>query len=83
MLTTKLSTKGQITIPKSIRYSQGWQEGLQFILIETEHGLLLKPMPLFEETTVADVLGSANYQGEPKTLEEMEEAIIIGASQQK
>ena len=79
MITTKLSTKGQITIPKEIRSAHGWSKGLEFTVQETENGLLLTPLPLFVETTLADVPGCTGYQGPPKSLEEMEEAIARGA----
>ena len=79
MITTKLSTKGQITIPKEIRSAHGWSEGLEFTVLETENGLLLIPLPLFAETTLADVIGCTNYQGPPKSLEEMDAAIARGA----
>ena len=83
MIKTKLSTKGQITIPKELRFSNGWDVGLEFLVIETENGLLLKPLPLFEETTINDVVGSANYSGKRKSLEEMEQAIQTGAKQDR
>lgn len=83
MITTKLSTKGQITIPKEIRYSNGWQVGLEFLVIETESGILLKPLPIFKETTLKEVVGSAKYIGNPKSLEDMEDAIKQGAADSK
>jgi len=78
MITTKLSTKGQITIPKSIRASLGWQEGLEFVILETENGVLLKPLPLLKKSSLDEVLGSTGYEGPPKSLAEMEEAIAAG-----
>ena len=78
MITTKLSTKGQTTIPKEIRPVHGWSEGLEFTVLETANCLLLIPLPLFAEATLADLIGCASYQGPPKSLEEMEEAITRG-----
>ncbi|MCB0021008.1 MAG: AbrB/MazE/SpoVT family DNA-binding domain-containing protein [Anaerolineales bacterium] len=79
MMTTRLSAKGQLTIPKKIRSARGWSKGLEFTVQETGNGLLLIPLPLFDETTLADVPGCTGYQRSPKSLEAMEEAIARGA----
>lgn len=80
--TTRLSSKGQIIIPKNIRALHGWNNGQEFIVEETEQGILLrpyKPMSL-PKTTLAQVAGclKAHYQGSPITLEEMDKAIAKG-----
>ena len=79
MMTARLSAKEQLTIPKKIRSAHGWREGLGFTVQETENGLLLTPLPLFAQTTLADVPGCTGYQGPLKSLEAMEEAIARGA----
>jgi AbrB family looped-hinge helix DNA binding protein len=80
--TTRLSSKGQIIIPKAIRASHGWDNGQEFIVEETEQGLLLRPYTpsRFNKTTLAQVAGclKAHYQGKAKTIEEMDEAIAKG-----
>ena len=78
MMTTRLSAKGQITIPKAIRSAHGWSNGLEFSVQETVTGLLLIPLPLFAETTLVDVIGCAGYQEPPISVEEMEAAIARG-----
>ena len=75
MITTKLSSKGQVIIPKPIRTAYHWESGQDLIVIDTGEGVLLKPRTPFEETTVDDVASCLKYSGKPKTLEEMEEAI--------
>ena len=72
---TRLSSKGQVIIPKNIREQHEWQVGLEFIVIDMEDGVLLKPVPGIKPTTLEDVVGCIPYEGPPKTIQEMDEAI--------
>ena len=47
--TARLSSKFQISIPKSIRTAQGWQAGQVFAFIPKGEGMLLVPVPTLEE----------------------------------
>ena len=75
---TKLSSKGQVIIPKQLRDKNNWQPGQELVAIDVDGGVLLKPKAIFEETSIDDVLGCLNYQGEIKTVEEMNQSIAIG-----
>ena len=75
METTKLSSKGQIVLPKSIRVSHAWKPGTEFIVEETGEGVLLRPVALFPRTELKDVAGCLAYAGKPKTLAQMDTAI--------
>ena len=61
MATTKLSSKGQIIIPKALREAYNWQAGLEFAVIDTGDGILLKPTPTFAATTLEQVAGCLAY----------------------
>lgn len=81
METTRLSSKGQVVLPLSVRRNRKWEAGTQLLVEETPEGVLLRPAKPFPPTTVEDVMGIANsrkYKGKPKTLAEMDEAIAIG-----
>lgn len=78
MLTTKLSSKGQIIIPQPVRASHNWKPGMTFTVIDTKEGLLLKPKTPFAHATLSDVAGCLKYVGRAKTLEEMDAAIAKG-----
>jgi AbrB family looped-hinge helix DNA binding protein len=54
---TRLSTKGQIILPKRIRVSRAWGPGTRFAVEETGDGILLRPAELFPRTDVGDVAG--------------------------
>ena len=43
METTRLSTKGQIVLPKSIRTSKAWKPGMELTVEETLEGIVVKP----------------------------------------
>jgi AbrB family looped-hinge helix DNA binding protein len=73
--TTKLSSKGQVIIPKHIRESHHWDTGLELQVIEFEGGILLKPKAPFEQTNINDVVGCLRYSGSRKTDEDIQAAM--------
>jgi AbrB family looped-hinge helix DNA binding protein len=80
--TTRLSSKGQVIIPKSIRDEYQWTTGVEFFVIDTTDGVLLKPKRPFPPTTIDEVAGCLRCQGTAKTMEEMEQAIQQGVAEQ-
>ena len=75
METTKLSSKGQVIIPKNIRAAHEWGAGVEFWVLDTEEGVLLRPKRAFAETMIEDVAGCLATTGPAKSLEEMEAGI--------
>jgi AbrB family looped-hinge helix DNA binding protein len=81
METTKLSSKGQVVLPLSVRKRRKWEPGTQLIIEDTEQGVLLRPAKPFPPTDVDEfiaILEKRKYKGKPKTLADMDEAIAIG-----
>ena len=76
-LTTTVSTKGQIILPKAIRQRRNWAVGTRLVVQDTPDGVLLKAAPVFASTRPEDVAGMLAYRGRPKTLEEMDAAITV------
>lgn len=81
MDTTKLSSKGQVIIPKHFRDRHHWDVGQELVVLDTSDGILLRPMTPFAETSLADVASCLDHQGTAKSLEEMEQAIERGVAQ--
>lgn len=81
METTRLSSKGQVIIPKSLRDAHHWEVGQELVAVDVGDGILLKPKKPFEETTIEDVAGCLKYQSS-KSLEEIEDAIRQGVVEQ-
>ena len=79
METTRLSSKGQVILPKSIRAAHRWEPGVEFAVVDTADGVLLRPLKRFPVTRLDEVIGCARYTGPAKTLEEMDDAIAAGA----
>lgn len=75
----RLSSKGQIVIPKAIRDKHHWREGQELEVIESDDGLVLKGKRPFNRADLKDVAGCLPYNGKAKTVEEMDAAIAQGA----
>jgi len=75
METTRLSSKGQIVIPKWLRERYNWQTGDKVVVIDTGAGVLLSPERIFPPTTLEDVMNAIHYEGPSYTIEEMDEAV--------
>ena len=82
METTRLSSKGQVIIPKKLRDAYHWLAGQELMAIDTDDGILLKPKKPFQETKLEDVAGCLQYEGEAKTVEQMDDAIRQGVLEQ-
>ena len=82
-LSTTLSTKGQLILPKAVRESRGWKAGDRISVEETPEGVLLKgePAPLFPPTRLEDVVGMLKHYGPPVSIEEMRAGAFEGAAE--
>ncbi len=78
-ITTVISTKGQVILPKAIRDLRHWAPGTQLIVEDTPDGVLLKPMPAFPATDIDAVFGSLRYKGAALSVEEMDAVIASEA----
>ncbi len=78
METTRLSSKGQVIIPKAIRASHRWESGLELVVIDTGDGVLLKPKAPFEESVLEDVAGCLKRPQKALSLDEIAEAVRNG-----
>jgi AbrB family looped-hinge helix DNA binding protein len=78
-LTTRVSTKGQVILPKAVRDARDWPAGTELLVENVGDGVLLKAAPLFRPTKLSDVVGSLPYNGPPKSPEEIEAALAAEA----
>lgn len=79
METTRLSSKGQVVLPKPVRDTLGWTQGMEFAVVASKEGVLLRPLNCFASTRLRDVIGAAGYSGRRVTAEEMNDAIRTAA----
>jgi AbrB family looped-hinge helix DNA binding protein len=75
METTRLSTKGQLILPKSIRVSRAWGPGTEFTVEEAGDGVLLRPAARFPDASLEEVAGCLRPKGKSKTATQMRAAI--------
>jgi AbrB family looped-hinge helix DNA binding protein len=75
---TRLSSKGQVVLPKSVRKDRNWGPGTEFIVEQVRDGVLLRPVRPFHATTAQDLLGCTGYRGPVRSLTQMQEAIERG-----
>ena len=75
METTKLSSKGQVILPVSIRLANQWQAGVEFAVENTADGVLLRPIKSVAATTLDEVIGCVAYTGKAHSVKDMDAAI--------
>lgn len=80
---TKLSTKGQVVLPKSLRVSHRWKPGTEFIIEDRDEGILLMPKAGTAARTWESIIGSVPYAGPRKSMKEMDAAVATEARSRK
>lgn len=78
----RLSTKGQLILPKAVRERLAWEAGTRLLVEETQDGVLLKRAPGFAATKPEDVFGILPWRGKPVSLDEMDAAVLAEAKRQ-
>jgi AbrB family looped-hinge helix DNA binding protein len=73
---TKMSTKGQVVLPKALRDKRRLKGGARFVVEDRPDGILLKPVEARKKFTIDDWAGVLKYKGPSHTVEEMNEAIV-------
>jgi AbrB family looped-hinge helix DNA binding protein len=73
--TTRLSSKGQVILPKSVREARHWRAGTEFLVESTEEGVLLRPLRRLQSSRLDEVAGCLRTPRPAATMAEMEAAI--------
>ena len=70
--TVKLSSKGQIVIPKDVRDSLHWGMGMELILLATEQGIMLQTKaPEKKQLSAKSLRGCLQHTGTPVSAEQL------------
>ena len=80
---TRLSAKGQVVIPKTIRDASGWRAGLELIVEVMEDGVVLRPRALTRARAAEELLGCTGYRGPRRSLAEVNAAVAREAKARK
>ena len=83
METSKLSSKGQVVIPKSLRVAHHWEAGQELVVVDVGDGILFKSKSPFVEKSIDEVASCLKYSGATKSLADMESAIGKGVRNQQ
>ena len=78
METCRLSSKGQLVLPKAIRDAGNWSAGTEFVVEVVPQGVLLRPVRPYVTTRLEDVVGCAGYRGPQRSVADMDRAIALG-----
>jgi AbrB family looped-hinge helix DNA binding protein len=76
--TIRLSSKGQVIIPKPLRTLHHWTAGTELEVIDVGDGLLLRQRVTFPATRLEDVAGSLVHTGPALTEDDMAAALAAG-----
>jgi AbrB family looped-hinge helix DNA binding protein len=80
---TKLSTKGQVVLPKSIRAAHRWRPGTEFTVEEHSEGILLKPKAHAMMCDWDELIGCIPYKGPRKSIRAMDRAVVAQVRAQR
>lgn len=73
--TTRLSTKGQVILPKAVREAQNWGAGQELLVEPVAGGVMLRAAKPFAATRFDDVFGSLSRYAKSMTEEAIAAAL--------
>lgn len=75
---TRLSTKGQLIIPRALRDRHGWVAGTELEIEDRVDGVIVRVAKSLPRSEFEGLVGSTGYRGPARTLDDMEAAIACG-----
>ena len=77
MARVKLSTKGQVVLPKDVRDRHGLKAGAELELVDRPSEIVLRKASHVVPTRIEDVAGCLFRKGQrPRTLREMDQGVM-------
>jgi AbrB family looped-hinge helix DNA binding protein len=80
---TRVSSKGQVIIPKQVRERHGWAAGMELEVEDRGDAVVLRPARSFARTTIDEVRGCLKYTGPRVTIEQMDKAVLAEARKRR
>jgi AbrB family looped-hinge helix DNA binding protein len=80
---TRLSSKGQVIIPKQVRERHGWGAGVELEVEDRGDAVMLRAVQPFPRMTIDEVRGCLKYTGPRVTLEQMDKAVLAEARKRR
>lgn len=79
---SRLSTRGQLIIPKALRDRHGWVPGTVLVVEDRVDGVFVRLAKSLPPTELEDLVGSTGYRGPARSLDDMEAAPARGVRRQ-
>ncbi len=83
MQTARLSSKGQFILPKPIRDRHCWGPGTEFVIIERDSEIVLRPTRMFPPSELESPDAPSVYRGKTLSLDDMRAAVEDEAKKHK
>lgn len=81
--TIKISSKGQIVIPKEIGDELHWETGKQLTLVANGNGISVRAISAKSGRNLGDLIGMLKHAGAPVAMEELCKPVDISADWEK
>ena len=78
--TTRISTKGQVVLPKDLRERRGWAAGDELVVEERPNGVLLRSAAKETHSSFDEVRGALGSFDRAVSIEEMNQAVLDEAA---
>jgi AbrB family looped-hinge helix DNA binding protein len=75
----RMSSKGQIVVPREVREKRGWGDGTVLELVDTPRGVLVRGASAAAEGSIDALVGCIPYRGPKHTVAEMNRAVLAEA----
>jgi AbrB family looped-hinge helix DNA binding protein len=79
----KLSSKGQLVLPKRLRDRHGWTAGTELVIEDRGSHLELREPPAAESRSWSDLFGAARYRGRRRSLADMDRGVAAEAGRRR
>ena len=76
----RISTKGQIVLPKALRERRGWGAGVELVVEDRPEGVVLRSAAKEAPSRMEDVFGSLGPFERVVSIEEMNQAVLDEAA---
>lgn len=70
-VTIKISSKGQVVIPKEVRDALHWETGVELVLVATENGVVLQTKVSGQKQPVKSLRGFLQHTGSTVPTEQL------------
>ncbi|TCO81762.1 AbrB family transcriptional regulator [Plasticicumulans lactativorans] len=83
VLVTRLSSKGQLVIPQTVRERLGWSAGLELEIEVAEQGVTIRPHRAPARHGIDRLRGSIRYAGPPLSDAELQAPVTLDEAEDR